>query len=58
MRKKTKWKLEIRAAGKWVMVGMYGLGSVPQMAAAYGRLAAIGYKPYADVRVVRMWPHD
>lgn len=53
-----RWRLEIRTEKGWMMVGVYGVKSVPQMAAAYGRFAANGLKPYADIRVVRVRKND
>lgn len=49
-----KWRLEKLEDGNWKFVGTYTEKFIPQMGAAYGRLAAEGLRPYKEIRIVEL----
>jgi len=53
-----RWRLEKKVDGNWFLEGVYSDNFIPQMGAAYARLAIAGLKPYEEIRVVEVKPDD
>lgn len=53
-----RYRLEKKIEGQWYLEGTYGENFIPQMGAAYARLAVQGMKPYEEIRVVEVKPDE
>lgn len=52
-----RYRLEKKVEGTWFLEGTYGENFIPQMGAAYARLALQGLKPYEEIRIVEVKPN-